>query len=1233
MKLFEVDENKQLIPVTAVLCRAEKTPVGTLSAVDDFRFKNISNDTDEISFKVYSKINGEPAPLYDELADFKLIFIPEWQKYYQIEVSETEQDGFSVKNITGIHLSEAELGNLMLYHLEINTEEDIAREDYDPLHPSVVFDGTANCLLNRVLADKAPHYSVGYVSPSIKNLVRSFSIDNESIHNFLSGTLAEEIGCVVEYDSVNNKINLYDTYRHCTDCGCRFDSAASACPECGSFNVSDDYGNDTGILLSTDNLAEELQFDTDKDSLKTCFKISGGDELMNAAVRSVTPTAGDTIYCFSEEFYHDMPKDLSLKLKEYQTLCNSKKETYCTLSEKIYDCMDKIALYETSMMPAQASENTSAANELAKLTSSSIGTVGVHFTLDTNTSKTLLDNAVLGVAKLFISSAYKIDIISSSCVYNQAANLTTWSGRFRVYHAVNSGDTAEHAASNPLTVTIDNNFLTFVEQKLNKSLLRDGAYNIDTDWNKYALSFLKSYALAYQSCLDILKAQKDTTPLNNEGIYNTLLQRYQNPLDAIHSVIKLREEQIFALTSELSGYEKTREAIAAELNLKTVLGEALWKKFCSYRRDGEYNNSNYSSDGLSYTELIKRAKELVNAAVSELYRASQTTFTITGTIANFLLMPEFKPFQRDCQIGNWLYIQQSDNGSVYRLRLNGISGSYSSPEHIELTFSNAVRINNVIHKLSDTIQKASSIANSFSYVAHQASQGEAAKKNMEQWVSDGLNSALVRIKNNENEEVLFDKNGILAREYDDIQDEYSPEQLKITHNILAFTNDNWKTSTLALGNHEYKTFKNNGFVTESGYGLTSQFVTSAQINGSQIVGGQIYSDNYKPKSTDQNGEGTFIDLEEGSFSFAGGNLTYDGNTLKITNNDNGTSIDGSCIAAGTISSEQIKAGSITADHIKAGSITADQIDTSTLKVGDTIQMADDATISWNKIKGAPNFSTLTDDNVTQITKNIISSQEINAQKMTIFDSENFGIHITSSAIYSDNFAPDSNNISEEGFQLNSDGEISACQGIIAGFQLGTLGLMSPSGLLQIMSNGRLDSYKNGFDYKATISEGDITFWQPRTDDEGNPDWSCLGAIACYGVNLPLAEVTAKCFTQVSDERLKNSISHLDSHSPYLSLAQNLHPISFQFNSDSNEIENVGFSAQDIINECRKLNIDPKKTSFVKQNEMTGYYGVNYSQINSLSFLWLRNLEERVKRLEEQISKILIQNQEVQHDTE
>lgn len=51
--------------------------------------------------------------------------------------------------------------------------------------------------------------------------------------------------------------------------------------------------------------------------------------------------------------------------------------------------------------------------------------------------------------------------------------------------------------------------------------------------------------------------------------------------------------------------------------------------------------------------------------------------------------------------------------------------------------------------------------------------------------------------------------------------------------------------------------------------LTSDFVTSGVVNGSQIIGGDIYSENYS--ST----KGTHINLNDGSFSFAGGNLKYD----------------------------------------------------------------------------------------------------------------------------------------------------------------------------------------------------------------------------------------------------------------------------------------------------------------------------------------------------------------------
>lgn len=59
--------------------------------------------------------------------------------------------------------------------------------------------------------------------------------------------------------------------------------------------------------------------------------------------------------------------------------------------------------------------------------------------------------------------------------------------------------------------------------------------------------------------------------------------------------------------------------------------------------------------------------------------------------------------------------------------------------------------------------------------------------------------------------------------------------------------------------------------------LTSDFVTSGVVNGSQIIGGDIYSTNYVP-----NQSGTYLGLNDGSFSFGGGKFAYNNSTNKMT---------------------------------------------------------------------------------------------------------------------------------------------------------------------------------------------------------------------------------------------------------------------------------------------------------------------------------------------------------------
>ena len=64
--------------------------------------------------------------------------------------------------------------------------------------------------------------------------------------------------------------------------------------------------------------------------------------------------------------------------------------------------------------------------------------------------------------------------------------------------------------------------------------------------------------------------------------------------------------------------------------------------------------------------------------------------------------------------------------------------------------------------------------------------------------------------------------------------------------------------------------------------LTSDFVTSGVVNGSQIIGGDIYSQNYVPGQ-----KGTYLDLINGDYQLAGGKFLYNSSTdtLKITGVD------------------------------------------------------------------------------------------------------------------------------------------------------------------------------------------------------------------------------------------------------------------------------------------------------------------------------------------------------------
>lgn len=236
---------------------------------------------------------------------------------------------------------------------------------------------------------------------------------------------------------------------------------------------------------------------------------------------------------------------------------------------------------------------------------------------------------------------------------------------------------------------------------------------------------------------------------------------------------------------------------------------------------------------------------------------------------------EFANFKDDFEIGDWVMCRAGDK--LFRLRLLEVEYDYSDKATINVTFSNAFRVNDMISDVADILSRASSMATTYDYVAHQASQGDAANTFVEVTKSNGISAEDIQISAGNNKDIIIDEHGIWAKYFDDAKGEYSPKQLHITSNMIAFTKDNWKSTEAALGEHSYERYDpaTDSYIATTDYGLSANFVIAGYISGSTIVSGDIYSDNYS--SYDMTG--THLDLKRGYFSFAGGDFKYDQNGL------------------------------------------------------------------------------------------------------------------------------------------------------------------------------------------------------------------------------------------------------------------------------------------------------------------------------------------------------------------
>lgn len=521
------DANGQPEEPTLILAKKNGDKLGKINAHSIALSGNL-NDANEITFTVYKYIDNELDPLWDKIADFKLVYYVETDSYFEIKV-EIDESNETKKTVFATSLGEAELSQIMLYNIEINTEIDIERDEYvlstvlyNDEHPEA-------SLLHRLL-EKAPHYSIGHVDDSIKNIQRTFSFDDKSIYDAFQ-EISEEINCLFVFPSnsdedgnIQRTIEVYDLESNCLNPDCNHRGEfTNVCPKCGETNISY-YGKDTGIFITSDELANDIQLSSNTDEVKNCFKLEAGDDLMTATIRNCNPNGSDYIWYLSDAMKADMSDELVQKIDEYNKAYNHYQscdieldENYDVESEEslvtkynqlvehynefmnlddddkfekindplkgfsslidaYYNTFDMYLYLESGLMPTINTAIPSIDDEINELTSENLSPVAVNIST-TSTADPLkalsistADSLVLSVAKTFIDSRYKIKIADNSTLsdYVENAGKRTWKGKFIL--TAYSDEEATATTEEDIEVEINADYETFVKRKLEKAL-------------------------------------------------------------------------------------------------------------------------------------------------------------------------------------------------------------------------------------------------------------------------------------------------------------------------------------------------------------------------------------------------------------------------------------------------------------------------------------------------------------------------------------------------------------------------------------------------------------------------------------------------------------------------------------------------------------------------------------------------------------------------------------------
>lgn len=668
-------------------------------------------------------------------------------------------------------------------------------------------------------------------------------------NQFVLTTSSKDTISVEEYEKIHIKAAYIDTARKTINY-----SLQQVDKDSGTrVLVEDAIGEDTTVLISKDKLAQEIGIQSNKDEIKNCFRVTGGDELITSAVAVANMNGSNYIYQFADFQLNDMPEELRQKISDYQAMVEDNRDDFEALYTELNNAYEQLSYYQSVMAPNTGLSKTNAKvayyDMVNRLTEFGFKVAVNNIEQYSAISFVGITNNVKAMAEVLVDSRFTVEVIRGSTKYDPTNHV--WQGQFKLTRNTDKNDIFPKSDEDAITLvgveimgnSTDAEELEYVKQKIMKKLeeaeLSDIYFNtLDVTtkqearaiFEQYSLSRLESYRDAFDGCCSVILAVKD--PKEQSTILKQLYDIYHMFEEVCDELLKVRQSQVDNVNNRIKDLSQQNAEFQQRMNFANYLGKDLFKIFCNYVREDEYQNDNYISDNLETTEeYLSKAKELLETAQKEIKKACVLQRTVSTSCQNMVLLPEFRELFNKFNLFNYIRVKTEDE--IFRLRIVQIDFEGDNFQDIKVTFSE--KIETLDGNISDTesiLQQAQSISTSYSATMLQASQGSHANSFVTQLYNTGLNAAKTMITNSDSNEVTINSSGLLARRMDDTGF-YGDKQLRIIGNGIYMTDDNWNSVKMAIGE---TTFTNPiTLETYQDYGLIAPNIVGELIAGNQLI--------------------------------------------------------------------------------------------------------------------------------------------------------------------------------------------------------------------------------------------------------------------------------------------------------------------------------------------------------------------------------------------------------------